>query len=712
VTFFYDPANRLTSVEEPTGRPRRYTYNGRDLIVRDTQIGGERQQDYTYDASGRLTSVKFTNLRNTSDFRTTSFLYDSNGNRTDVRRATGNQSPVPRLSRSFDPLNRITRYTDGLGNSLFYSYDSAGNLKELTYPDGKKVLYAYDAAGRLVSVTDWAQRVTRYTYDQNGRMTQASLPNGTLRLMAYDAAGRIVRRRDLAGNGAVIVEYQYSYDAAGQLISENGTHATAPNFTPSTVMAYDNANKLTSVDAQAVVNDEDGNVTSFKGKQYQYDVQGNMTLANGVTYLYDEEDRLIRFVSAAGPTTFVVNPAATLSQVLTRTSPNGAITRYVYGAGLLYEEMSNGQIRTYHFDARGSTAAFADGAGGIAARVGYGPYGELLNSTQSLDSPFLHNGLFGVITDPNGLNYMRFRWYSPELKRFMNRDAHFGDITNVDSLNRFSFVGGSPMMRVDPEGQFWWVAAGALVGAVAAVAVKAASDMITGKFSGWEAYAGAAVGGAVTGALLAACPACGVLGSAAIGAAGGAAAYLTEKGLRGQAVSADELALEALGGAAAGGIGGGAGKLSAKLGGKAASGFAGKLGGKIANRLGKAAARQGIYGRGALIKGALARETPVAFVKGLVGAAVSEGLSRTGAGGVMDRFLLNVGTTLSSLVSQTSGGNPETSHEAIHAEARLNLNRNRKSAFGEFIHWQFWLDSLQAASRPIPNNPNNLLTSF
>jgi hypothetical protein len=40
------------------------------------------------------------------------------------------------------------------------------------------------------------------------------------------------------------------------------------------------------------------------------------------------------------------------------------------------------------------------------------------------------------------------------------------------------------------------------------------------------------------------------------------------------------------------------------------------------------------------------------------------------------------------------------------------LNRNRVKAYGEFLHWNFYLDSLRLAAVPVPNNPNNLLTSF
>jgi RHS repeat-associated protein len=379
----------------------------------------------------------------------------------------------------------------------------------------------------------------------------------------------------------------------------------------------------------------------------------------------------------------------------------------------VYEE-TNGQIRTYHYDLRGSTIGLADHAGAVSARLTYGPYGERATADPP-DTPFQHHGLFGVITGPTGLEYMRFRWYSPELKRFLNRDAHFGDISVAGSLNPYAFGGNNPAIRTDPEGQFWWVAAGAIIGAVAAVTVKAASDLISGKFSGWQSYAGAALGGAVTGGALALCPTCGI----AAGALGAAAAYSAEKGFRGQRVEPTELLTEAAFGAAAGGVSGGAGRLTGKLAGKAlgrlgGGSLLGKFGlrGGLFGNFGKQAARRAVFGRGDIIAQSLKRELPLGFVRGALASAGSQAASLTGVAAAGDRFLLDVATSI-GLVGSTEGAPGTTSvKDEILSDGRLEVNASRKSRYGEFIHWNFWLENLKLAARPIPNNPNNLLTSF
>ena len=64
----------------------------------------------------------------------------------------------------------------------------------------------------------------------------------------------------------------------------------------------------------------------------------------------------------------------------------------------------------------------------------------------------MYNGRDGVVTDDNGLIYMRARYYSPELRRFVNADILIGNIVDSTSLNRYSYVNGNPVSFIDPFG--------------------------------------------------------------------------------------------------------------------------------------------------------------------------------------------------------------------------------------------------------------------
>jgi len=140
-----------------------------------------------------------------------------------------------------------------------------------------------------------------------------------------------------------------------------------------------------------------------------------------------------------------------LSQLLVRTDLNGNNTHYVCGIGLIGHEDANGYT-VYHYDYRGSTVALTNVQGVVTDTYTYGAYGELLTHTGTSDTPFLYNGRDGVLTEANGLYYMRARYYASEIKRFINADSKKGSINNSKSLNIYAFVIGNPISLIDPSG--------------------------------------------------------------------------------------------------------------------------------------------------------------------------------------------------------------------------------------------------------------------
>ncbi len=145
---------------------------------------------------------------------------------------------------------------------------------------------------------------------------------------------------------------------------------------------------------------------------------------------------------------------------------NNAETKYVYGLGLIGEEVS-GNFKTYHFDYRGSTVAITNANGTVTDTFEYDTYGKLKDRTGTTKTPFLYNGRDGVITeDDTGLYYMRARYYSPMLRRFINADKVHGDISNALTLNRYAFCNGDPANGVDPLGLKGVDARGGVVGGI------------------------------------------------------------------------------------------------------------------------------------------------------------------------------------------------------------------------------------------------------
>lgn len=166
--------------------------------------------------------------------------------------------------------------------------------------------------------------------------------------------------------------------------------------------------------------------------------------AGNASYRYDVENQRV----GVNQTRYIINCQPPLSQVLVKES-NRIKTFYVYGLGLIGEE-TDGAYRSYHFDYRESTVALTNEIGQVTERFQYAPYGELVSGDSS-QTPFLFNGLYEVMTDDNGLYYMRARFYSPEIKRFINQDILLGNVVE-ETLNQFVFVTRNPVSFIDPFG--------------------------------------------------------------------------------------------------------------------------------------------------------------------------------------------------------------------------------------------------------------------
>ena len=183
---------------------------------------------------------------------------------------------------------------------------------------------------------------------------------------------------------------------------------------------------------------------------FRYDSTNRLIGTNTNAYTYNAENVRIRNLCGDSDTTYVYNTNAKLSSMLMKTT-DGVVTKYVYGRGLIGEE-TNGVFKTYHFDYRGSTVAITNINGNVTDTFEYDTYGKVINRAGNSDVIFLYNGRDGVVTDSNGLIYMRARYYSPELRRFINADILAGRIDNAVTLNRYAYANGNPVSFVDPRG--------------------------------------------------------------------------------------------------------------------------------------------------------------------------------------------------------------------------------------------------------------------
>ena len=243
----------------------------------------------------------------------------------------------------------------------------------------------------------------------------------------YDELSRVTSRtlKDLCDDSVISTE-TFTYDAAGNITDA-----------PDSCFAYDINNRLTAFNGNSVSYDLDGNMLSNGVKSFTYDSANRLVSADGHTYTYNAEDVRIRNLCAEEDTTYTYNTNAKLSMLLMKTT-NGVVTKYVYGNGLIGEETNN-TFKTYHFDSRGSTVAITDGNGNITDTFEYDTYGKMIFRTGTSKVIFGYNGRDGVVTEDNGLIYMRARYYSPEMRKFINADIIAGELSNAITLNRYEY---------------------------------------------------------------------------------------------------------------------------------------------------------------------------------------------------------------------------------------------------------------------------------
>jgi RHS repeat-associated protein len=318
-------------------------------------------------------------------------------------------------------------------------------------------------------------------------------PNGTRQRLQYDAAHRLTAAFEERGATTLWhAAYTYTTGAGGgsgeiprtrnpkgktsgseRVNCHNAHRLTNAAITPMpkpfapapATMTYDVDNRLATYNGQAVSSDLDGNMLAapLHGTllgNLTWDARNRLVAAGNTSYAYDAEDRRTSRTIAGSTTAYTWSRGAVLDRLLATSNPDGSTTRYVHGLGLLYEETEPAgsgapTVRTYHYNWQGSTIALTDASGNVTARMAYSAYGEVtieggsgFQLPTSLPTPFLFNGQFGVLTEPNGLYAMQARFYSPVFRRFLSEDpAGF-----AGGINLYAYANGDPVNLMDPFG--------------------------------------------------------------------------------------------------------------------------------------------------------------------------------------------------------------------------------------------------------------------
>jgi RHS repeat-associated protein len=240
-----------------------------------------------------------------------------------------------------------------------------------------------------------------------------------------------------------------------------GGNLAATGIPTAQTFAYNPDNSLKTIGSVAVTNDNNGNITCMNGTcpggvgSFAYDARGHLaqTIVAGPTttdYGYDAFGRRIVQATSSGTKYFLYDG---FNKVQDQPFPSGPKVDSLAGLGLDEDFMwGASEPPTYAGDsllkdALGSTLALTDPSGNVLEYDSYEPYGNLTilaGSYQGSDFHFTGRELNPV----DGLYYMRSRYYSPALGRFISRDP----AGLAGGINLYAYAGDSPTNFTDPTG--------------------------------------------------------------------------------------------------------------------------------------------------------------------------------------------------------------------------------------------------------------------
>jgi RHS repeat-associated protein len=493
--FEYDGFGRRTAVVRPLLQRLETVYDKVGNIKRTTDFNGETIE-YEYDSLNQLKTQHFL-----SENRSVQFTYTPTGRRETVTDGRGI------TAYDYDERGLLLSRMEPDNTLISYTYNQAGLVETIVTPSGTTT-YRYDSLNRLEKVIEPNNQETIYTYDEVGNLKNISLPNGTAQTYSYDELNRLKYLENKDPQDNILSSYTYTFDAVGnrQKVEENGgrkveyTYDELYRLTKEVITDPVNGSRTIEYTYDAVGNRDtkndsviglttytyDGNdrlrseTTAGVTTNYTYDNNGNLILADlqnspeQVKYFWDGENRLteveitdasgtkeiqyrydadgIRVASIVGgeETRYLVDANRPYAQVLEEYEPGG-VTQVSYAHGLsLISQNRNGNKSFYLFDGHSGVRQLSNSSGTITDKYNFDAFGNLLSSTGSTNNNYLYRG---EQFDSNlGWQYLRARYYDPNVGRFPSVDPFEGWQEQPMSRHRYLYGNANPVTYSDPSG--------------------------------------------------------------------------------------------------------------------------------------------------------------------------------------------------------------------------------------------------------------------
>ena len=329
---------------------------------------------------------------------------------------------------------------------------------------------------------------TAYSHDLLSRRTNIAMTAQTgtnILACTYNA------RSEVTGVTIDTNDYAYIYDNIGNNLYTS-LNIVTNSYTVNNLNQYKAVTNLLDLSGIELAHDEDGNTTLLGEHELAFDDENRLSLylfgwepgATGTiqnAYIHDHLGRrvkkIVQELQVDDPggmlpptywwrtnevTTFVYDGWNLIHERVAHTNGTVDEIEYVWGldlsgtlqgsggvGGLLYEKR-NGVIYIPCYDANGNITAYIDTNGTVRASYIYDAFGKTISQSGDMANFFHFRFSTKYFDDDTGLYYYGYRYYSPMLQRWINRDP----IEETDAANLYLFVNNSPTASIDFLGLF------------------------------------------------------------------------------------------------------------------------------------------------------------------------------------------------------------------------------------------------------------------
>lgn len=519
-TWIYDVEARLITKKYADNSTITYAYENTTSRLKSALDALVQTKQYSYAKDNRLTGISYLNAVHSTPNVT--FTYDLFFPR--LTSMTDGNGTTQYSYVQVGSLGALQLQQEGspLPNSVTtYAHDSLGRLTSRTVAGAGAETFGYDAIGRLVSRASDLGSFSLSYLGQTPQIAERQLLPVTSNLattFSYLPNSSDRRLASINNTGLSTGQFSnYSYTTIPEnfitgITETSDASAVYPN--PLTQNAsYNNLNQLTNLSGQTLTFDANGNLISDGSRNYTWDAENRLV---GITYpsqpgkqttfVYDGLGRRTAISSTppgggTGVTTSYVWCGMWLCQAH---NSSGSIIREYFAEG---EFVPGSPAQPYYYgpDQIGSVRRVFASASNAPA-YSYDPYGNALQST----APLTDFGFAGMFYNADsGLYLTRYRGYDPVAGRWLSRDPLgeraslnvmptnallMGEISPTYGLfsftgtdlappvsgqqngpmvgfdpNLYRYVGGNPISYVDPGGDWWDRAAGAVFGCIGGI---------------------------------------------------------------------------------------------------------------------------------------------------------------------------------------------------------------------------------------------------